>query len=300
MTTLANAIKTAEKTGTLLAYITGEEKWNHPSDQNDYGKIPGIRGDGTLSETFDVEGHRWTDIYFPTTVPSLSLIFFSALFTSLFEITKSSIEVLRCAFGSEDLTMAQKITKSISAIFEIYGTLDLSHFRWVVCFSTLDIFRQDLIEEEAYDLWKKPGGGIPNLSIGDFSNLISNEDKRKEYTKSFDELRLIEDKMAALMTKEKLTKILVERAIEIAPGIYTKKDDPTSIIVDEDVIPHALKDGYSNVEILQILQIWGDKTLGLSGVPVKEAKEPVHSIFGGHDHINFKYFSPFKKTKSKA
>jgi hypothetical protein len=212
-------------------HVTGLEKWNFPSKENDWGRDSSIpRADGT----FDVEGHAWTDINGYLT---LSLLNKKHLNIWLNDVKDFIVDIYNDILS--DYKRFIKAPKaSANYIYTYAKSLSLKRSYWIWTVESFDVLKSDQAEER---LTEKLGGHEAEL------NLIRTDIKKHR--------KLLEDINNGISHSEVQLYARQDYA-RINEWMWVQKLDPTIILVDENEKPYDLKSGWSNQTILLILKIW--------------------------------------------
>lgn len=260
MSTLLEKVKeTAQKRGYLAFGITGVEKWNQPSEHNDWGRTEGVKSDGTCDGSFDVEGHTWTDILvqYDISLKSLEDIIAWALealdwLKLTFEAFKGCLDIKKGIFRPGLVLNYIKIT---------YKTLGLSKSRWGITVQSFDVAIYDLAQDKASILLAAERPEMP-----DFDDLFSNSSSGKSdiYKKFLLKLAEAEKQLAEEISYKEVFEYVRSICRYIGRGLYVSLEDPGIIYVDNTLRPYDLKDGYSDKEVSAILADWADLCLELN------------------------------------
>lgn len=256
-----NSIRYALVYFELKIFITGAEKWDLPTKDNDWGKKEKAEG------PYDVEGHAWTDInaeielnLFDKIQRSRYLDSISYGIREVFEATKTyltfmfkkpNVKINRLTSKWNATKTYLKILKTLPAIF----STKRSYWIWTV--ETYESFLNNLSEEIAFE-----------------ENPIS-PDK---------DLELSTIDMATKRIKSSLTKSLDRDTIMAESGymrldnsFWVNIEDPTNIVVDTYNYKPEMKDGLSNKDVDSIITRWIRAVTGFSAIKTRKVKQPSHS-----------------------
>jgi hypothetical protein len=64
------------------------------------------------------------------------------------------------------------------------------------------------------------------------------------------------DKIRSEVTVEEVQKVLDSDYYRISTAIYARKSDPTCILIDDNLRPYDMKDGYSNQKVARFIAAW--------------------------------------------
>jgi hypothetical protein len=70
------------------------------------------------------------------------------------------------------------------------------------------------------------------------------------------------DERAKAVTPEQIQERLTKDYVQIHPALWVSPHDPTCFVADEDIIPFAKKDGWTNAQLGEILVIWFEAMTG--------------------------------------
>lgn len=256
--------ETAEKRGYLGVAITGSEKWNHPSEHNDWGKLEGVRADGTTDGTYDQEGHVWTDInmqvqlnLFKLKDLKVWLKDFADWISDVKGIWTDCVNIKRRWFN---------LNLFFGFVRDTIGTLGLTKTYWVSTVQSFDIAKSDLAGDKAHEILESSRPEMPD----DWIRNLNNRDPK--YDAWIHSLIDLEKKIYEELTYEQVLAHVESIATKFANGLYALKEDPSIVYVDLKVRPYDFKNGFSNREIVNILHYWSRKVLNVR-VPVIELDE---------------------------
>lgn len=204
----------AGKTGTLNLYISGSEKWNFPTEENNYQSDDKPKENGQ----YDVEGHKYADVYgfFKPALYSKIKSFFSYIL-DIIQFTK--ILPYKNRYTKKIIYKPYIPFRYIKEAFPFTSTWS----NWVWTVESLSILKDDIAEEK----------------------LIESSNKKWYLDKD------LYKKTVDGITNEEIERKLNEHYILLNTGVYAAKRDPTVILLDDRFYRYDLKDGYSDKYIAQ-------------------------------------------------
>lgn len=251
--------KTAEKKGYLAFGITGVEKWNYPSEHNNYGHAENIKSDGTCDGSFDVEGHAWTDILIQYDIDLKSLEDIVAWALETFDWLETLVDVIKSCLNFKNKTFKPGLI--FNFIKSTIKTLGLTKNRWGITVQSFDVAIYDLAHDKASILLAAEWPEMPDLD-----ELFSGHVNKKSdiYKKFLAKLTETEKQLAEKVTHEEVLQYVKSICRYIGRGLYISLEDPGIIYINNFVRPYDLKNGYSDKEISAILADWADLCLELN------------------------------------
>lgn len=257
--------KTARKRGYLAIGITGCEKWNHPSENNNWGKLENIRADGRIDGTYDIEGHTWTDINMqvslnPFVLDDLKVWFkdFVSWIEGVIELWNDCVSIKRRQFN---------LDLWFSYIFETIETLGLTKTYWASTVQSFEVAKSDLAGELADKLLESTRPPYDE----DWLDNINDPKYNPEYRVYLDKMISTEQEIHEQLTYGEVLEYVLKICKPIGNGLYILKEDPTIVYVDNSVRSYDMKDGYSDRAIGGFIEEWSQKFLKIK-VPVLDIR----------------------------
>ena len=203
--------------------ISGCEKWNHPTEKNNWGKdSEAPNADGL----YDVEGHCWTDIYGYARLNLFDPVDCIVYFNSIKEWWKDT----------KDIWSFKYFKSSIKFIFNSLNVFSLNREYWIWTVESFDVLKSDLIDEKV--------------------SAYYGEKERSVMRKDFEGWKETCEKFRKETSYKEVLARANEELIKINDYMYVYKTDPTVIVIDHELQPYDMKDGYSNRMICQFLHVW--------------------------------------------
>lgn len=232
-----------EKQDKVEVTITGLEKWNFPRRvegvfmQNPPCKKAGI---------YDVEGHAWTDVILHKKRELTNGSDLKSLWQDIKNVAK---EIYSLWFEPSSKVVPWKIKHwktNFLFTLRLIKTISIFESSWVWTVQSLSVLKDDIVDEM----------------------MVNSEETDKCSALAAVELGLN-------LTRKDILNYLNKHYIKINGFMWVLQSDPTCIAVDEYAVSYDLKDGYSNYEIISVLEIWFLELFS-KNITVVERKEPLH------------------------
>jgi hypothetical protein len=236
--------------------------------------IEDVRGDGRRDGSFDVEGHRWTDIHLFYRLNLLRPVDLFSYFQGVAAFVLMVVRIFFLCFDLKKKTFHSDIfLKAVATATPVLGLLR-SFFG--ISLEDIAVFKEDEAEKDA---GREMEPLRPDRNLGQ-DKALHPEDKYYIRSKSSayrawrDLVQARTNVILAGMTKEDLDRRLASKARAIGPGLYVSLEDITNILVDPAVVPYDLKDGYSDRLVIEIVGLWGRSILGLDVAARASLRDP--------------------------
>jgi hypothetical protein len=241
-------------------HANGLEKWDYPSKENDYGNK------SEEKQQYDVEGHRYADVYAEVTLNlfdkeqrDIYIQNLSHTMTLLWESTQILVKgLLKPLFRKKFRLVSKKYYKPLSGLKTYFHILKqipkafsrkTSRYIWQI--DTHENFMNSALEEIAYSRieYKLP----PKLLNEQLEMEIENVKSEIE--------RYPKDLLMGVFGYDRIDN-----------AMWIRKDDPTVIVVDTEGYQKELKDGLSNKDVKNIVEKWLKLILGYNAIRVKSTE----------------------------
>ena len=130
------------------------------------------------------------------------------------------------------------IFRSLSECIEFgFKTNPLKVEGWVWVVDSLEIAKSDMAEKLAAQ------------KVDYYTDGRIDRDKFKSYSEEI-------DKILPTITKDQLIVFIEETCTRISKEIWVQNNDPTCFIVDNDLVPYDLRDGWSHAMVRKLVKKW--------------------------------------------
>lgn len=228
----------------IIASVTGMEKWNFPR------RVDGVFLNDPpckIPNVYDIEGHAWTDVVLHRKLSFTSFSDIKYLWNEFKEISK---DIYKIWTEKSPKVIPWKLSfwkTNIVYSFKLLKTVDLYQSKWTWTVQSFSVLKDDIISEMM-------------IEHGHDSNKCT---------------ALTEVELGLKLTRKEILTYLNKHYIKINGFMWVAKTDPTTITVDQHTVPYDLKDGYSNLEILSIIESWFLE-LFLKNVSIVESTKNIH------------------------
>jgi hypothetical protein len=193
---------------------------------------------------YDVEGRSFTDIYVRYEINPFLPKNWDLLWDDIKHLAKSFHRETKYFLG--DLRVKEYI-QCLRGLFTYSNIFRIKRDSWVFTVNSLDQSLKSYSFDEAENIIARKNG---------YKDIYEVYEKVGPLTFSMEEIKEIQRNLLKNrnLLREKMVKD--QGLVRIALGLDIQKDDPTVMVVNENVFPFKMKDGWDDATLKEIIEYW--------------------------------------------